>query len=290
VTRPKATHTGTLLDWLLDCYVLDDDRRVVSQRGVVRALTEGGRERGDLGRYLARLPQEFSHLQAAPEIEFSSPSGPAKGREAQWLVDLLRAYDEADDSGALHPSQRHLARNARRILRALAGVGIIALIDEATNYQQVREATNYQQVREATALSFTFRALLLESRCPWNLMWPADFTESMCRLHGEPFDGTQPRFLASTYEKLYRLVLGDEVYEELKRRNPESSFGTNHHQWLTPEAREVVRKQIPILTALAETVGSKEEFWARVEHRYANKPLQLSWLVPTRDKPPEAAE
>jgi hypothetical protein len=62
-------------------------------------------------------------LAAQPEIDFSLPGGgTAKGREAQWVVDLLRAYDEADDAGVLHHSQRELARNARRILRALAGV------------------------------------------------------------------------------------------------------------------------------------------------------------------------
>jgi hypothetical protein len=283
MTRVKATHAGTLFDGLLDCYVLQDERRVVSQRGIVRGITAGGRESGNLQAYLAKLPSRFGYLATGAEVEFTRPDGgTAKGREAQWVVDLLKAYDEADDAGELHVSQRHLARHARRVLRALAGVGIVSLIDEATGYDKARDAQ---------AMSFAYRALLLDSTRPWDLMWDSDWVEAMCRLHGDTFDGgTHPRYLASTYEKLYRLVLGNDVYEELKRRNPAPSFGTNHHQWLTPEAREVVRRQIPILVALAETVGSKEEFWARVEHRYAKRPLQLSWFVPTRKKDPEAAE
>lgn len=272
--RIKATHQGTIFDGRVDCYVLEDERRVVSQRGVVGAITGGGAKTGALGRFLERLPSRFAHLAAVPEIDVVLPGGnAAKAREAQWVVELLKAYDEADDLGMLHHTQRDLARNARRLIRALAGTGIIALIDEATDYQAVRDAA---------ALSFAFRALLLESTCPWDLMWPSEFAEAMCRLHNVPFDGTQPRFLGSTYEKLYRLVLGDDVYEELKRRNPEPSHRSNHHQWLTPEAREVVRRHIPFLTAFAEQCATKEEFWARMEHRYRKRPLQLSWVVPAR--------
>lgn len=286
MSTPKATHVGSLFGGALDCYVLDDERRVVSHRGIVRTLTSNGtgagRNSGNLEPYLSRLPNKFSHLNVGAEIEFASPGGKAKGREATWLVELLKAYDEADDEGLLHPKQVPLAKNARRILRALAGVGLVALIDEATDYQRVREAEN---------LSFTFRAILLDRYGDWDLMWTPDFVEQMCRLHRQPFDGTQPRFIASTYEKLYRLILTDEVYEELKRRNPEPSFGTNHHQWLTPEARTVVGRQVPILTALAETCDSKEAFWAFVEHKYAKRPLQMSWVGPVRGKnAPEAAE
>lgn len=258
MSDPKATHTGKLFDGLLDCYVLDDERRVVSQRGIVRVLS--GRETGDLDRYIGRLPSRFDGLRAGPEISFSSPSGPARGREAQWVVDLLKAYDEADDADELHHTQRHLARNARKILRALAGVGIIALIDEATRYQEVRSAA---------ALSFAFRAILTEQTRDWELLWDTHVVDPLCRLHGERFTGgTHPRWLASTYE--------------LKRRNPLPKHGTNHHQWLTPEARGVVSSQLHVVAALAETCGTKDEFWARLQHRYRKQPLQLTWLTPRR--------
>lgn len=270
----KATHKGTLFNGLLDCYVLEDERRVVSQRGVVCALTNDSAGSTPLGRYLRRLPNRFQHLTTQPVLSFARPGGGvAKGRSVEWLSDLLDAYVDAFMGGELHTQQADLARRAHEIQRAASKVGWIALVDEATGFQAVREAT---------ALSFAFRAILLESQCQWDLMWPEDFAASMCRLHRVAFDGRQPKFLASTYEKLYRLILGDEVYEELKRRNPEPSYGTNHHQWLTPEAREVVRQQVPFLTAFAEQCATKDEFWARMEYRYQDRPLQLSLLVPTR--------
>lgn len=280
MTRPKATHTGTLFDGLLDCYVLDDERRVVSQRGMVRALS-GGSDSGNLGQYLARLPGNSAVSTLGTVVEFATPNGAvAKGIEATAIPDLLQLYIAALEAGTLHAQQVPVAMRAAKMLGALAKIGIIALVDEATGFQAQREAA---------ALSFAFRAILLESTCQWDLMWPVEFVESVCKLHGEAFDGgAQPRFLASTYDKLYHLILGDEVCAELKRRNPEPKFGSNHHQWLTPEAREVVRRQIPVVIALADTSGSKEEFWARVEHKYANRPLQLSWLIPDRKLPPAA--
>lgn len=266
MSAPKATHTGTLFDGALDCYVLDNERRVVTNRGIVRALS--GAKTGNLGQYLGRLPNKYAYLEAGTEIEFRSPTGMAKGHDAVWLVDLLKAYDEADDEGLLHPKQVPLARNSRRILRALAGVGIVALIDEATEYQKVREAT---------ALSFTYRAILLDSRTGWQLMHTPELADAMMRLHGKRYEGgSHPRELASTYHKLYVTVLGEEVVAELKRRNPEPSFGTNHHQWLTPEAKEVFRRQIPIVIALASTSDSKPDFWRRLEHHFKRQMLQIS--------------
>ncbi len=271
---PKVTHRGAIFNGLLDCYVLDDGRRVVSQRGIVKALS--GAEDGKLDRYLDRLPCRFAELKAGPEIEFQGPTGPAKGREAQWLVDLLLAYDEADDAGELHHTQRHLARQARVLLRALAKVGIIALVDEATHYQAVRAPDE---------LAMVLRAVLAQEAGDWERLWNVHIVDPLCRLHGERFvGGKQPRWLASTYDKIYRLLLGDDVVKKLKELNPAPRHGSNHHQWLTPTARTIVANQLHVVAALAETSESKSNFWQRMNHRYANKPLQLALVAPGRKR------
>lgn len=277
--KPIATHVGKIFDGILECYVLDDGRRVLSQRGIIRTLINseenGGPGNAHLGRYLERLPNGSALLAAGPEIEFNVPGGgPAKGREALWFVDLLKAYDEADDNGMLHPKQAHLAKNARRIIRALAGVGIVALVDNAAGYEQTRHVTE---------LPFIFRAMLRDSAQPWDLMWPAEFVSAVMRLNGETYSGgVHPRWMASTYDRIYKLILGEDVIAELKRRNPCPSYGSNHHQWLTPEARDTVRKQVPYITLLAEQSFSKSEFWARLENRYLKTPFQGSLFQPHR--------
>lgn len=280
--RPKALYAGKLFDGLLDCYVLEDERRIVSQRGMVRALSGSAANPSSLRQYAERISGGSVWLDSANGFEFVLPGGRVGvALEATTIPELLQLYVDALGAGLLHSQQLPVAARAAKMLGALAKVGVIALVDEATGYQTQREAT---------ALSFAFRAILLESTCQWDLMWPAEFVAAMCKLHGEDWvGGAHPAFLASTYEKLYHLILGGEVSAELKRRNPEPHHGTNHHQWLTPEARTIVRRQVPILIALAETCGSKDEFWARVEHRFIGRMLQTSWLAPTRGKP-EAAE
>ncbi len=276
MSTPKATHRGTIFDGLLDCYVLNDGRRVVSQRGIVRALAGASSETNPLGRYLDKLPKRFAHLQASSEIEFQGPTGPAKGREAQWLVDMLLAYDEADDAGELHHTQRHLARQARALLRGLAKVGIVALVDEATHYQAVRAPDE---------LAMVLRAVLAEEAGDWERLWNVQIVDPLCRLHGERFvGGKQPRWLASTYDKIYRLLLGDDVVNQLKSRNPEPKHGSNHHQWLTPAARTIVANQLHVVAALALTAASKRDFWVRMSHHYEGLPLQLSLVAPGRKR------
>lgn len=59
-------------DLELECHVLDDGRRVLTQREVVRAIS-GGRESGNLGRYLDRNPLTSKHFDAGPVIHFAVP-------------------------------------------------------------------------------------------------------------------------------------------------------------------------------------------------------------------------
>ncbi len=132
-------------------------------------------------------------------------------------------------------------------------------------------------------VGYVARLLLADATCEWDLMWPSEFVHAMCKLHSIAWDGrVQPRFLGSTYERIYRTLLSDEVYELLKSKNPDPRFGSNHHQWLTPQARDKVREAIPKITLLAKQVGSKEEFWDRFDHEFVGTMLQLDFFAPKR--------
>lgn len=62
----------------------------------------------------------------------------AFGYRAELLPQVCEVYLEARDAGALVPSQIHIARQAELLVRSLAKVGIVALVDEATGYQRDR--------------------------------------------------------------------------------------------------------------------------------------------------------
>lgn len=85
-----------------------------------------------LGRYLARLPNRFSDLTAAPTIVFTMPQGGAAiGRTPDFFVGVLRAYAESFAAGELHERQVPMAKQAMSLLCLLAGKAINDMIDEA---------------------------------------------------------------------------------------------------------------------------------------------------------------
>lgn len=235
-TIMKATHMGqiTIGDIKLDCAVLEDGTRVLSQRAVTKAL--GGKRGGSHWRRMknnpegAMLPVYLSasnlsdfideslrgYLENPKEYKIPGKSGatPAQGLEAGFLPAVCNVYLKARDAGALHPSQIHLALQADSLIRGLAHVGIIALIDEATGYQRDRDKD---------ALAKLLEKYLSEERLRWAKMFPDEFYRQMYRLMKWEWPSGvkgKPLYVGKLTNKLVyeRLPIG--VLEELKARNP----------------------------------------------------------------------
>lgn len=106
-------------------------------------------------------------------IEFKLPTGAsAYGYEATLLPDICNAVLESRQQGKLSHKQEHIARQCEIIVRGLAIVGIIALVDEATGYQddRVKDALNeiFQKFLLAEAKKYKVRTPL--SACQDNLL------------------------------------------------------------------------------------------------------------------------
>jgi hypothetical protein len=267
--RPKAVRSGVLPGTEIECHVLDDGRRVVSQRGVIAALRNGEPGTSDLARYIARLPKRFAHLAAIPNFEFSlTRGGVARGVEGAWLVDFLNAYVDAFMAGELKSSQAHLAVQAGALIRSFAKVGVEALIDEATGYQQYREDTY---------LGRRLNAFLREEAARWEMTWPASLAKELCKLYGWKFGtGPYPRQLASIFHKIYQIVLGEDVTAKLKELNPQPHHGSNHHQFLKPDAKLMLGDDIKTIQTIALDSNGVDDFWKRMLFHYRNAPFQMS--------------
>jgi hypothetical protein len=120
-------------------------------------------------------------------------------------------------------------------------------------------------------------ALLLPKPCAeWERMFQPSLVKAICALHGIPWaGGAHPRFLSSTNRKIYDLVFSSGIGSEIKRRNPLPKWGSNHHQQLTPEARDYLSAQLKIVEAIARQSTNKEDFWRRMDREYAAAMLQL---------------
>lgn len=77
--------------------------------------------------------------------------------------------------------------------------------------------------------------------------------------------------------RLYKLLLGDRVYDELKRRNPSPKQGNNHHQLLQKTVCDLVGEDLRIVAILAHQSENHRDFWARIRRHFCrNAMLQTS--------------
>ena len=150
---------------------------------------------------------------------------------ANILPKVCEVYLAAHDAGAILPAQRHVVRRAYSLMRGLAEVGIIALVDQTTGYQHVREER---------ALATILEKFIAEDLQPWTKTFPFEFYEQICRLRKWPSINAvrRPSVIGRyTNDFVYdRIAPG--VLEELKARTPRFPRGTlrnRYSQWFTPD-------------------------------------------------------
>lgn len=281
IQLPKATHQGqmTVGDLNLDCYVLEDGRRVFHKRGMARSLglkSEGGNAfmrsmtRKGIG---SELGEKLVERIANP-INFKPLTQDlAHGYEADVLVDVCKAIIKADEAEKLSKSQHNLAVQARVLLNAFAKVGVTALIDEATGFQQIREPN---------ALRILVEQYIESEKQEWMKQFPDSYYDDLNRLYGSKrltmtstgavIQNRPQHFANFTRSYVYHPLENGAVLEELDRINPKiDKKGTRRarfHQHLTQgygiEKLKRQVQEIQTLMAVSDTVtGFKKLFMKR---------------------------
>ncbi len=243
----RATHGSSktpliIGDIELPCYVLEDGTRVFSGRGMQNALGYSPKSSGKSFQLLLknRNLEKFLNPELIEKlnqrIAFIRPgSGGSQpdtyGYEATLLVDLCNAILEAKKNGALKSALEYrIAEYAETIVRAVAKVGIIALIDEVTGYQEVRDKKALQEI---------LARYISPELLPWTKKFPDEFYREMFRLRGwqyTPISVRRPILLGKLTNDIVYERLAPGVLSELKRLTPKDSKGRRkyrYHQWLT---------------------------------------------------------
>src|SRR5205823_2912380 len=100
-TLPYSLLTGDLKfgSVIVECHVLNDYRRVITQSEIVRAITGG--QNTNLSRYLARNPLLAKHGLISPPIRFTLPKKPIipTAFEGTALIEICDSYLAARDQG-----------------------------------------------------------------------------------------------------------------------------------------------------------------------------------------------
>jgi P63C domain len=229
-----------------ECAVLADGTRVLSERAFSRAIgaKRGGShwQRRKLNPDGANLPVFLSANNLRPFITidlaaalsdpiiYDMESGQrANGIKAEMIPKILDVWLKARDAGVLRGQQKPFAKMAEILVRGLATTGIIALIDEATGYQDVRP--------NDALTKFLERYIAKE----WKIYvraFPLGFFKQLCRLKGIPFreDMKLPQYFGHLVNDLVWDRIAPGVKSELRNVNPIQDNGRRkrkHHQWLT---------------------------------------------------------
>jgi hypothetical protein len=190
-THGSPDHPLKIGDAEIDCYVLEDDTRVITQRSMIRAigLTRGG----------------------ATAVAYGYP--------ATILADICDAILKARDAGDTGPRQAGIVRQADLLVRGFARVGIVALVDEATGFQRDRAKD---------ALAKILEAFIAKELQVWVQTFPADFYEQLFRLRGLDFPAAsvrRPKYFGLLTNDLVYKRLAPGVLSELKRVTPRNEDG-----------------------------------------------------------------
>jgi hypothetical protein len=231
-THGSSNHPLKIGQIEIPCYVLEDETRVLSQRGVIGSLgmkqgSRGGADRlsGFLaGKTLSPFVSKDLLLLIERPIKFRHPGGGgfAFGYPATILADICDAVLTARKAGALQKQQEHIAEQCEILVRGFARVGIIALVDEATGYQTDRAKD---------ALARILEAFIAKELQPWVQTFPSDFYQEMFRLRGldYPTDTVKrPQYFGCLTNNIVYKRLAPGVLAELKQVTPRSTETGRH--------------------------------------------------------------
>jgi hypothetical protein len=235
----------------IECYVLADGRRVLTQSTFLQAL--GRHRRANVRRERnADLPSILQGKAIEPfvtptirekgrPITFKLPNGSrASGYNAELLPEVCEVYLSARDADALPYQQQHIAKQAEIIMRGLARVGIIALVDEATGYQEFRARD---------ALANILEAFIAKELQAYVQTFPPEFYSELFRLRGLDYPSEsvkRPQYFGHLTNDIVYKRLAPGVLDELKRvtrRDEKGRAKTKYFQRLTsnlgyPKLRE----------------------------------------------------
>jgi hypothetical protein len=208
----------------IPCYVLNDETRVLSQRGLHTGigLSEGGGKSG--ARKIAELMDQLQRkgidtnelsARANSPIRFVLPGGGlADGYDAKILPDICAVFITAAQKGKLGKRSGHLAERAATLQHAFATLGIIALVDEATGYQEFRRQD---------ALTRILEEFVAKELQPYIPTFQIDYYREIYRLRGlkYPHDTVKrPQYFGVLTNDIVYKRLAPGVLEELKRVTP----------------------------------------------------------------------
>jgi len=252
IVIPKARRFVGKLNlggYQMSCAVLDNGTRVLVERSMANALGKKGGgaywrrkrkdEKGTLlpeyvsAGYLKDYVSDDLKKKFEQPIRYINQYGRlTTGVDATVLPEICDVWITAKEKGALNEEQARTAERAYVLMKGFATVGIIALVDEVTGYQEVRDRIALQEILDK---------YLLDYKAEWAKRFPNEFYKQLFRLNKWPYNPSsvkRPSIIGTmTNDAIYsRLAPG--ILYELKARTPKDERGRRkfrYHQLFTED-------------------------------------------------------
>ena len=295
---PHAEYEGEfrLGETHIACAVLPNGARIITQATFLRALGRSRSPKAGTG-VLSTVDELPFFLQAealrpfisddllqstSPIFYRTKSGGKGVGYDARLLPQVADVYLQMRDAalketGKVPTRYQPMVFAADVLVRALANVGIIALVDEATGFQRDRASD---------ALASILEAFIAKELRPWVRTFPSDFYEQLFRLRGLNFPQDQvyrPQYFGHLTNDIIYKRLAPGVLEELKKAVPRRDDGRHKHQFFRrltesvghPKLREHLASVITMMK-LSKDYADFEQKLDRIHPSY-HKTLALDF-------------
>lgn len=259
---------------LIDCYVLNNEQRVIGSGSATKAIANI--DRGSLQDYIGQkaLNPFINKDKILQEtIEFSIPGTQFKGLgiTTEHFELICRGYVQALYNNApLTERQKEIAIKCAVLTAGLTRTGLDALVDEATGYQ-------YERANDA--LQIKLKAFIAEELRAWEKTFPDELWEEFGRLtNWKGSLKSRPKWWGKLVIELIYDTLDPDVAEYLKNNRPPAD--ARWHQQLTENfgVRKLVSRCYEII-GMAKTCRDIRELRARVAEHYGKKLIQLTMYM-----------
>ncbi len=253
----------------IPCYVLEDGTRVFSGRGIQKILgstATSGKwlekfvNSDEISPYLAVKKTGISSVldKLSSPIKFYRPSAGGSqsetyGYEVTLLIDICDAIISSSETGKFNDES--IIKNANIIIRAVAKVGIIALVDEATGYDKEKK-------RAKDELQKFLTQFLSDEASKWVKTFEDSFFEMIYKMRGWNWNMTNKRpgvvgqwINNIVYERIAPLTLST-----LNDKNPKNEKGyrkDKHHQFFT---EDIGKPKLKEYLASVEALGRASDY------------------------------
>lgn len=244
---PEAEFAGSLSigGVELDCAVLSDGTSVISETkimellGMYRSGALSTRRRAGSEGAVGPLHLAFKNLEPFVRQHFGEGGGKtlryrtkggnlAHGIRADDLPKLCEVWLDARKARVLGPRQEQVAEIADLLIRSFAQVGIVALVHEATGYQDQRQREYLQEL---------LKDILSDKLRRWVKTFPGRYFKELCRLRRVQYraDMRLPQYFGLLTKDIIYKRLSPNVLTELEERNPriDGKRKSKHFQWLS---------------------------------------------------------